>query len=225
MDIVELNRERWVKRWDEQHRHSEPGWQNTAPHRFLQKHYDQFYTEVKNPTVFVPLCGKSLDMIYFATHGYNVIGVELSEIGVLQFFTENKIDYKITKKEKASVYETEPNEKLKKITIICGDLFEAEFEPVDAIYDRASLYALPSTLRPKYVQKLLSLLKENGLWFGIIHEKVGKLTGPPFSVSVDDIKELFTGYEVKQIDQDDHAIVAGDTCTKHVLIVKNKRVQ
>jgi thiopurine S-methyltransferase len=38
--------------------------------------------------VFVPLCGKSLDMIWLAQRGYEVIGVELSPIAVRAFFLE-----------------------------------------------------------------------------------------------------------------------------------------
>lgn len=36
--------------------------------------------------VFVPLCGKSLDMLWLAQQGHEVIGVELSSIAVEDFF-------------------------------------------------------------------------------------------------------------------------------------------
>lgn len=42
--------------------------------------------------VFVPLCGKSLDMIWLAQQGHEVIGVELSPVAVEDFFRENGLN-------------------------------------------------------------------------------------------------------------------------------------
>ena len=38
--------------------------------------------------VFVPMCGKSLDMVWFAEQGCRVIGVELSSLAAKDFFDE-----------------------------------------------------------------------------------------------------------------------------------------
>ena len=44
-------------------------------------------------SVFVPLCGKSLDMVWLLEQGFSVTGCEISELAVQQFFTENSIPY------------------------------------------------------------------------------------------------------------------------------------
>ena len=65
--------------------------------RFLypQKHCP-FMSEGKERdglSVFVPLCGKTLDMVWLCQQGHTVVGCELSEIAALDFFKENSIPY------------------------------------------------------------------------------------------------------------------------------------
>ena len=44
-------------------------------------------------SIFVPLCGKTLDLIWLNEKGHTVMGCELSEVAAKQFFEENKIPY------------------------------------------------------------------------------------------------------------------------------------
>ena len=44
-------------------------------------------------SILVTWCGKSVDMPWLCSQGYNVVGIELSAIAVRQFFEENKIPY------------------------------------------------------------------------------------------------------------------------------------
>ena len=46
--------------------------------------------------VLVPLCGKSLDMLWLLHEGYAVTGIELSRKAVEDFFNENGLDYDVT---------------------------------------------------------------------------------------------------------------------------------
>jgi len=101
--------------------------------------------------VFVPLCGKSLDLLWLAAQGYEVVGVELSPVAVKAFFDEGQLKPRKHKRGKLTRHETE------RITLLCGDFFRLSAEDlghIDAVYDRAALTALPEALRTHYVAHL-----------------------------------------------------------------------
>ena len=54
----------------------------------LQAHWDAVGAP-EGCTVFVPLAGKSIDMVWLASRGHRVLGVELSPLAVEQFFAEH----------------------------------------------------------------------------------------------------------------------------------------
>lgn len=101
--------------------------------------------------VFVPLCGKSLDMIWLAGQGHEVIGVELSPVAVRAFFRENGFKPVRRKLGKFTLWQHG------RLSILCGDYFsltEADLGRVDTVYDRAALTALPEDIRGLYVVQL-----------------------------------------------------------------------
>lgn len=106
--------------------------------------------------VFVPLCGKSLDMLWLAEQGHRVIGVELSPIAVTAFFRENGLKPSRRRRGRFTLWQHG------QISILCGDYFalrQADLGEVDAVYDRAALTALPEDIRKHYVihlQKIIS---------------------------------------------------------------------
>ena len=90
--------------------------------------------------MFVPLCGKSLDMIWLAEQGYEVIGVELSPIAVKAFFNENHL--RPVKRQLCDFTLWQHGN----ISILCGDYFsltKGHLGHIDIVYDRAALTALP----------------------------------------------------------------------------------
>lgn len=108
--------------------------------------------------VLVPLCGKSLDMVWLKEQGYDVIGVELSPIAVAAFFKENRM--KPTKRNSGSFTLWQSG----KISILCGDFFNlraSDLANVNWVYDRAALTAFPEDIRALYVKKLTELMQEN----------------------------------------------------------------
>ncbi len=117
----------------------------------------RFWTGLNLPRrsrILVPLCGKSLDMIWLAQQGHEVIGVELSPIAVKAFFSENHI--KPSKKRAGPLTLWKHG----RLSIYCGDLFQLQSDqlgPIDAIYDRAALTALPPELRGAYIEHLQHL--------------------------------------------------------------------
>lgn len=105
--------------------------------------------------VFVPLCGKSLDMIWLAQQGHEVIGIELSPLAVRAFFRENRIQPSRRKVGKFTLWQ------YNNISILCGDYFsltQADLGSIDVVYDRAALTALPENIRRLYVAHLKLIL-------------------------------------------------------------------
>jgi thiopurine S-methyltransferase len=105
--------------------------------------------------VFVPLCGKSLDMLWLAEQGHEVIGVELSPLATRAFFRENGLHPTRTREGPFTRWHHE------RISILCGDYFaltSADLGDIDTVYDRAALTALPVELRQRYVAHLRGIV-------------------------------------------------------------------
>lgn len=139
--------------------------------------------------VLVPLCGKSQDLVWLAEQGYQVIGVEISPIAVKDFFAENHLRATRIDNARCDIWQGEA------ITLLCGDLFEltpGDIGPVDAVYDRASLIALPPAMRRRYVQTLDHLVPGHAphLLISLDYDS-RKMDGPPFAVSESEIHELY----------------------------------
>ncbi len=155
--------------------------------------------------VFVPLCGKTLDLIWLANQGYQVVGSELSSLAVEAFFAENKL---IATKSKIDGFELWQSENIR---LFCGDFFDLTAEilgQVDAVYDRASLIALPPAMRQDYAAKMTELAQSAPKLLVTLEYDQSKMDGPPFSVSESEVKALYqANYQVKQLTAQD---VLGD---------------
>jgi thiopurine S-methyltransferase len=138
--------------------------------------------------VLVPLCGKSPDMLWLAGQGYAVTGVELSEIAVRAFFEEADIRYEISESGDLRWFRGAGHN----LTVVCGDYFEFIDEPFDALYDRASLVALPPQTRGAYVRHTNTLLKPSAakLLLTIEYDQ-SRVAGPPFSVLPDEVTDYW----------------------------------
>ena len=147
--------------------------------------------------VFVPLCGKSLDLIWLAEQGHQVVGVELSPLAAEAFFSENKL---IVERQQVGDLELWQSEK---ISLFCGDFFALTTEilgQVDAVYDRASLIALPPAMRQDYAEKMAELAQSAPKLLVTLEYDQSKMDGPPFSVSEDEVQTLYQAkYQVKQL--------------------------
>jgi thiopurine S-methyltransferase len=106
--------------------------------------------------VFVPLCGKSLDLMWLYQQGHDVVGVELSPLAIKAFFAESGLGPRHPARHGSLTRAS-----LERLTLYCGDFFHlkaADLEGVRGVYDRASLTALPEALRARYVAHLASIL-------------------------------------------------------------------
>ncbi len=190
---LQMKTDFWIEKWQNQ----QTGFHKNYTHPLLIKFLNKLELQLGD-TVFVPLCGKSVDMLWLNLQGYNVIGVEVSELAVEQFFSENQIAPKRTTIENFNVFTYE------NITIYQGDFFELSSEHlknVSAIYDRAALIALPNELVVKYVDKMHHILPKGTLELLVTLEfnKTFGPVGPPFTTPDTKVVELFSEYPSTQL--------------------------
>jgi thiopurine S-methyltransferase len=162
----------------------------------------QYWSALKpqrNETVFVPLCGKSMDLDWLAEKHNSVTGVELSKIAVRAFFAERLYTPTVT-----ALTSTLELYEFDELTIYSGDYFSAPIEATDLIYDRAALVALPKEMREEYVQVLRSRLKEDGriLLVTLDYDQT-EMAGPPFSVPEEEVRSLFSGMTITRLQRDE----------------------
>lgn len=174
----------WLERWREGRTHFHQD--KVMP--LLEKHWAAQQVRA-GEQVLVPLCGKSLDMIWLASQGYRVLGVELAPLAVEQFFNEHGL--------KPSVHESRQGRHYAAngIEIICGDIFDLEAETLESclgVYDRAALIALPAGMRPAYAKHVYGQLPNGcaGLLITLEYPQE-QMDGPPFSVTDDEVQALF----------------------------------
>jgi thiopurine S-methyltransferase len=143
-----MERNFWLERWELQ----QIGFHQDEVNPYLER-----YGHHLEGKVFVPLCGKSFDMSWLARRGAEVLGVELSPLAVRAYFEENSLSAKCSPCGKFESHEANG------IRLLCGDFFDLErkdMEGVSAVYDRASMVALPVEMRERYVHHMMSILPE-----------------------------------------------------------------
>ena len=185
----------WHQRW----RDNLIGFHLPGVNPQLETYWPKLPVEAGAP-VFVPLCGKSLDMLWLAER-HPVTGVELSPIAVAACFTENGLQYKESQEGSFTVCESE------RIRILCGDFFDLQPEQlthIRAVYDRASLIALPPDMRSRYVSHLETLLPADAEVLLItLDYPQAQMDGPPFAVSASEVQDLFgAGWTIEHLQED-----------------------
>ena len=141
--------------------------------------------------ILVPLCGKTRVMLWLADKGYHIIGVELSSIACIDFFSEMNIKPEITENHKFMKYRHD------NIELLCGDIFDLapdDLPTTHAVYDCKALIALPQVMRKKYVDHLVTCLGNKIDILLITIESNCKDIGPPFSVTNDEVNSLYDPY-------------------------------
>lgn len=172
----------WLQLWrDEQHMDFHQSYVNN----FLTRFWSRF-NHIEKSRVFVPLCGKSLDMIWLANQGHQVIGVELSPLAVKAFFKENGLKPVKRHCGKFTLW------KHGNISILCGDYFSLNkniLGHIDMVYDRSALTALSADIRSQYVIHMkLIVPKCTHIFLLTIEEKT--LLQPAYQVD-EEVKALY----------------------------------
>lgn len=187
----------WLERW----RQGQTSFHQDRVLPLLQKHWPALGLAAGS-RVFVPLCGKSLDMLWLVEQGHRVLGVELSPVAVAQFFAEHRL----TPAVHASRYGT--HHVAGAIELICGDAFgldAAALADCTGVYDRAALIALPPALRARYVGELQARLPAGcrGLLLTLEYAQE-QMDGPPFSVPEAEVMQRYgPGWRVQRLERRD----------------------
>lgn len=167
------------------------GFHQTEINAFLRKHWQALNLK-GDEAVLVPLCGKSLDMLWLQAQGHEVLGIELSQKALDEFLTENQIQAQPIQHDQFCGYE------LGAMTLLCGDFFKLTTEDcsqIKAVYDRAAIVALPPEMRQAYVKHLLEILSKGTQMLMVTMEyDQSKMSGPPFSVPPAEVNNLFANF-------------------------------
>jgi thiopurine S-methyltransferase len=175
----------WHDRW----RTAQIGFHRSSVDDNLIRHWPDLSLP-KAARVLVPLCGKSLDLLWLREQGHAVVGIELSDVALQAFFMENGVAARRRTLPHFDLYEAENLECYR------GDLFELTPEGVGqvaAVYDRASLVSWGPELRGRYVEHLCVLTGAGTqtLLVALEYSQAG-MKGPPFSVDTEEIHRLFS---------------------------------
>lgn len=183
--------EDWLDRWAK----GRTGWHEKNGNAGLKLHWP---LKAGPSRVLVPLCGKSTDLIWLARRGHHVVGVELAEKAIHEFFAEHELAYQ----SEAGEYLDRHSAIDLSITLFCGDYFDFVAPAFDALYDRGALVALPESLRPKYVKHTKHLLRPDAVRMIISLEyDQSVVKGPPFSVMQGELGEYWD--DLVRVDETD----------------------
>lgn len=191
-----MKKEFWLEKWDK----NAIGFHQSKYHPLLKSRINVLSTSELEKTILVPLCGKTLDMIFLKDQGFKVIGSEFSEKACSDFFKENNIEFSISNKEGFIIFESEM------ITLYCGDYFKLKLETkVSYLYDRAAIVALDPNDRQKYADKHAELLEVSGKALVLCFEYDQSLcSGPPFSIEENSLTQYFQkNFEVELIENNE----------------------
>jgi thiopurine S-methyltransferase len=187
----------WHQRWAL----DQIGFNQSHVNAYLQRFWSELGVK-KGERVFVPLCGKSVDMTWLVQQDLWVVGVELSEKAVEEYFAERNVQPLVESHGTFKVFSH------KRCEIWCGDFFKLKAKDIgncSVLYDRAALIALPPEMRWRYVQHLNKILPADcrGLLVTLDYEQ-SQVAGPPFSVSDDEVLQLLSlEWRLKMIAEDD----------------------
>jgi len=178
-----MNTSFWLKKWED----NNIAFHGSEANPALVKHF-QALSLAPGSRVFLPLCGKTLDIAWLLSKGYSVAGAELSELAIEQLFSELGVTPNISELRKSKRYSAT------NLDIFVGDIFElltTVLGPVDAIYDRAALVALPRDMRDRYTPHLMDLTDTAPQLLICFDYDQALMAGPPFSISNEEVMQHY----------------------------------
>ncbi|MEZ5470559.1 MAG: thiopurine S-methyltransferase [Marinicella sp.] len=188
-----MKAEFWHQKWQR----NEIGFDQPKVNPLLKKHFNALQLAPNSP-VFVPLCGKSIDMVWLLQQGMQVVGVELSQDAIERFFEALDTEPEISQLDHFTCYQAE------NMTIYVGDFFALDARhlgQISASYDRAALVALPEVMRKDYAHHL-SLITDNAPQLLITFDyDQSQHAGPPFAISADEVRSHYAhSYQIQLLE-------------------------
>ncbi|OUR63666.1 thiopurine S-methyltransferase [Methylophaga sp. 42_25_T18] len=178
-----MNVDFWHQKWEK----IEIGFHQSKPNLLLVANFNKLKL-AEGSRVFLPLCGKTLDIGWLLSNGYHVVGAELSGLAIEQLFDELGLVPDITECGELILYRAD------KVDIFVGDIFDLSSEligAVDAIYDRAALVALPEDMRKRYAKHLLEITDSAEQLLITFEYDQSLINGPPFSINSEEVNQHY----------------------------------
>lgn len=175
----------WLKRWER----NEIGFHEGEANHQLVAHF-QALALPAGARVFVPLCGKTRDIAWLLAQGHRVVGAELSELAIRQLFAELGVAPEIAPAGALIRYSAAG------IDIYGGNIFDLsrdQLGPVDAVYDRAALVALPPAMRDRYAAHVAAITDRAPQLLLCFEHDHPLTAGPPFSIDAAEVARLCDG--------------------------------
>lgn len=173
----------WHNKWER----NEIGFHLAAANPLLVKHFPTLNLK-QGTRIFLPLCGKTLDIAWLLAQGYRVTGAELSALAIENLFKQLNLTPTISKLGEITHYSAV------NIDLFVGDIFKvtpAMLGKVDAVYDRAALVALPDKMRKAYSAHLMALTNKAPQLLICFEYDQSVHAGPPFSICDDEVKQHY----------------------------------
>lgn len=226
-----MNPEFWHNRWQEKR----IGFNQSEVNPLLKKYWSALNLPIGS-RVFVPLCGKSIDMVWLLSQGYDVVGVELVESAVQEFFAEQNIEptvHQHVEKRAIKCYQGKLEDNGRSITLWVADIFALtakDIGNINAVYDKAALIALPADMRQEYSEQVrqLSINKSNqaaAQFLLTLNYDQSKKDGPPFSISHEQLQQYYgSHYEITELASEPASIGSMPelTVTEHVGLLNSQ---
>ena len=192
-----MHPDQWLERWKQ----NRIGFHESSVNPYLPRYLPRFDLK-PGDTIFLPLCGKALDIAWLAEQDYRVIGVELSEIAIESFFAEHELRYQQFESD-GFILRTSGN-----ISLIQGDYFSLRAEHlVDCkmVYDRAALIAIDQKNRGRYSAHLRSITPPGAdMLLVTLDYQQAQMSGPPFAVSKLETEQHYADhYAIELLEQND----------------------
>lgn len=188
-----MNEEFWQSRW----RENQIGFHEHKPNELLVAYFRRLELK-ENDTIFVPLCGKSVDLDWLVLQGLQVVGIEFNEQAVAEVFARQNQEPEITQTGSLRRYRTES------MTLFAGDLFNlqaAHLGDIGGVYDRAALVALEPETRVKYAEHIAAISNKAPQLLITFDYDQELMAGPPFSVPGNEIQALYgSHFQINGVD-------------------------
>lgn len=187
----------WHRHWTRPN----PGFHEGQVNRYLSRYLSLFNLPA-GATIFMPLCGKAVDILWLSQQGFRVIGVELSALAIESFFAESGLDFDKSATAPLTRYDA-PN-----ITLYQGDYLDLQAQHLadcQLVYDRAAIVAIESFNRAAYRDKMLKIIPPaTAMLLVTLDYDQQQMSGPPFSVPVAEIRQLYQAtYEIELLESNE----------------------
>jgi thiopurine S-methyltransferase len=182
-----MHPEFWHKRWAD----NQIGFHESRVNPLLVSHVEALALP-ERARVFLPLCGKTLDIDWLLARGNRVAGAEISPSAVAQLFERLGIKPDVIHAGDVECH------RARGLEVFVGDIFQlaaSALGAVDAVYDRAALIALPHGMRGRYMQHMRMLAGGAPQLLITLEYDQTLAEGPPFPVSATELREGYPDRE------------------------------